>query len=1108
MMGHRAVADSSDTSLFQHAITFGAARTGGSFFGASEISWRENGPYGAAIASEAWGSWKSHNELTQFCGILTAGRSSVTFSTSAGLSAELTFPDSYKRTASEGGNVEVLLKPGERVELPNIENAKEGYYGAWKITAGGSGSITTEGDKVIYTAGSTGTTVTATFARVNALGLDTNGGAWNGAGAPDKTTYNSGDTYTLPRNLDRRGFWFAGWYPATCDDDSSWKAKQDGRSLASEIVASDYGDVAFKAVWIPMTYIVDYNVDKGLIADIPDGVFIHPRAAMSLRAKTGFTWPDGTRYTGSDVVSGSAPDAYSFTNTDYIDLSGLSATTLTDFTLAEQPLVGYKYQGWCTADTLLPGETDPASGGVYTNVYTLVDHDGSLAIGESNMEAIFGANWQSSNEKPDPLPQRTLYCVWANTDMTTITLEANQPSFTNNAGANVVDADGRGDAEPGTQSIRFWNDHGYIGQLLADGADPAYTETAQPSTPVRTGSTEADTAIDTTMGLLAPVRYGFQFMGWGADDGTLYISYDENAGRTKNKEGFTLTKAAAALVEHGDDGSCALKADAPTTWKSVWQIREIEVSLRIPSPAVQDVDVTGASTKPGHDTSDSVNTNYFYDDYAWREGTSGETEGGATSGWYIAKRTWKYGDVLEMPAFKPRDGYYSYDGWFDAIKPSSAVSTDKALEADPSIVKIATFEGLRPHKANLLVNGASEVDKGLHIPDDFFLTGVDAGTMSKKELWLWVSPIRINVSSPIGIYLCQANSYGVAVDPYVVGNDTRTQLESRAEFQVAMNSHDLQIVGLEAEDVVDVTKVPETDDTGAETGNMIDKVTTVNDTGFTAADGFCRQIIEPKYKRVNNNFVNDNYHYGSAAEPNEGSRMFWVSPVPTATADQAGVIYGGSETAASAGGADAVGTLTAAEERELVPDVNKRRYFGYGYTLDTDDMKGVDGSTTVGGDKLMVDGVEVPLAVGTSIQDNTIKDTLDNTTSTTEYKLGDFVLRARDDAGNVLTHGLDDDERGLAYLGETAGGADLYRFYYGLDMRRCSFDLAGLQNIIENSEKLGYNSAFDQPLLKVKFTFAAARNEGISYYSARLGETVDLNGNDGISAETTISIAG
>ena len=289
---------------------------------------------------------------------------------------------------------------------------------------------------------------------------------------------------------------------------------------------------------------------------------------------------------------------------------------------------------------------------------------------------------------------------------------------------------------------------------------------------------------------------------------------------------------------------------------------------------------------------------------------------------------------------------------------------------------------------------------------------------------------------------------------------------------------------------------------------MIDKVTTVNDTGFTAADGFCRQIIEPKYKRVNNNFVNDNYHYGSAAEPNEGSRMFWVSPVPTATADQAGVIYGGSETAASAGGADAVGTLTAAEERELVPDVNKRRYFGYGYTLDTDDMKGVDGSTTVGGDKLMVDGVEVPLAVGTSIQDNTIKDTLDNTTSTTEYKLGDFVLRARDDAGNVLTHGLDDDERGLAYLGETAGGADLYRFYYGLDMRRCSFDLAGLQNIIENSEKLGYNSAFDQPLLKVKFTFAAARNEGISYYSARLGETVDLNGNDGISAETTISIAG
>ena len=91
------------------------------------------------------------------------------------------------------------------------------------------------------------------------------------------------------------------------------------------------------------------------------------------------------------------------------------------------------------------------------------------------------------------------------------------------------------------------------------------------------------------------------------------------------------------------------------------------------------------------------------------------------------------------------------------------------------------------------------------------------------------------------------------------------------------------------------------------------------------------------------------------------------------------------------------------------------------------------------------------------------------------YKLGDFILRQGAAAD------------GLARTDDGSGAAR-YRFYYGLDMRRAAFKLAGLQDLIDQSGDLEYNSAFDQPLLKVKFTFAAARTPGISYFSARMDD--------------------
>ncbi len=65
---------------------------------------------------------------------------------------------------------------------------------------------------------------------------------------------------------------------------------------------------------------------------------------------------------------------------------------------------------------------------------------------------------------------------------------------------------------------------------------------------------------------------------------------------------------------------------------------------------------------------------------------------------------------------------------------------------------------------------------------------------------------------------------------------------------------------------------------------------------------------------------------------------------------------------------------------------------------------------------------------------------------------------------------------------------------------------------MSNSSEIGYDSTFDMPLLRVKFTFAAARNTGISYYSARLADDAVMmpadDGADGIPAETEITVGG
>ena len=912
--------------------------------------------------------------------------------------------------------------------------------------------------------------------------------SWDGSGGGGKTIqYTEGIPTDLPKDVKLPGFWLAGWVWA---NGGSGFESMTTPSFKTPEGAS--GNATLKAVWIPQKYIAEYDVSqagkKGSTSEpwvaTPDATTLVSSDAVTAidtledAGERLYAW--GTSYADQrakrDNIAGAAwIDTAEITEeaAHMVDLAGKPAGSPGTSSL---DLDGFTFKGW-TADSTMSA-FNPVT----------VPTDTTYTLDGDKMHRAFASVWNKTYTADEADKNKvTLYAIWQNRSIDSggVTLRLNEPTNVNNEGTAIATLDGRGVTDQAgrqptdagyvapTEKIYYWQGRGLL--------SVAEREAIGTNSPTR----NKPGTIDPAMGLVAPARYGFEFLGWGkldaADtknerpqDATFYLTYNEA------DNSFALTEEGVALMK-GDDTQPGgwRQTIAEANWDAIWKIREIEVALRIPTHATSDVDRTGASTgadRTGVEGATKVDYSGDSEAYAWREGTSSETGGGASSGWLITKRGWKYYDLLEYPAFKQQHDRYTYDGWFDARKNSMTDSTELALEKAPDTRRVVGFDALRATSHTHVVGTwESGKDLGLDIDDQFFLTGnvgdmdgkrgitvttdPDTGKASlSKELWLWTSPIRINVASPLGVYLCTTNSYGQAVEPYVVGNDRRTQLEAQAEFSVSTSSHDLQLVDVTAEDVTYVKR--------DESGNVVNEqegdITSL--AGLSDA-GICNQILTPKFPSVGEVSAEAPVTYDD-----ETSRMFWVSPVPTATADQTGVLYKKdtvrARDAASDAGVGGVATASkmAAEEELLHPSVETRRYFGFGHN-----------------------------------NDNTIHDELASATGNeAKYKLGGFVLR-KDyvDAGSGAADRKADGLARPKVETDDAGNviAASYRFYYGLDLRRAEFNLTGLQKIIDNADNhLSYNAAFDQPLLRVKFTFAAARNPGISYYSARLG--------DGASAET------
>lgn len=127
--------------------------------------------------------------------------------------------------------------------------------------------------------------------------LDTNGGKINGENV---TEYQYGTLVTLPTDVTRENYTFAGWY------DSS-------DSKVTQISADDFGDKEFKAKWTGNKYKITYELDGGTLADNAVKEYEYGKGITTLPTpvKDGYTfggWYDNAELDG-DAVNGIAADS-------------------------------------------------------------------------------------------------------------------------------------------------------------------------------------------------------------------------------------------------------------------------------------------------------------------------------------------------------------------------------------------------------------------------------------------------------------------------------------------------------------------------------------------------------------------------------------------------------------------------------------------------------------------------------------------------------------------------------------------------------------------------------------------------------------------------------
>ena len=272
---------------------------------------------------------------------------------------------------------------GVGATLP-IDITKTGYtFGGWYTNSSYSGtsvqsvSITATGNKTYY-AKWTPNQYSITYV--------TNNGTIN-AGNVTQYTYETGAT--LPTNVTKTGYTFAGWY--TNDSYS-------GASVLS-VLTTDYGDKTFYAKWNVESYDITLNVEGGTInsGNITSYIYGVGATLPIDISKTGYSfdgWYDNQSYSGSSVLS--VPSNVTGDKVFYAKWEPISYSityNVNEGTIMGTPQTAYYYGNVVTLPT--PTRNGYTFGGWYNNSNLTgmeVTEISSLDYGDK----VFYAKWTAN----------------------------------------------------------------------------------------------------------------------------------------------------------------------------------------------------------------------------------------------------------------------------------------------------------------------------------------------------------------------------------------------------------------------------------------------------------------------------------------------------------------------------------------------------------------------------------------------------------------------------------------------------------------------------------------------------------------------------------------
>ena len=868
-----------------------------------------------------------------------------------------------------------------------------------------------------------------------------NGGTWgdvDGAGMDDKKANKVVEGRTYPEGADlltdltREGFWFVGW-----------SLSGNTETVDSDRLKEQYDDFTLTAVWQPRVYRVEYDVNAANnntaegSADITapgNSYFVHPAAIPAVYDEAA----DGTRTLKANLNSLGIRQGQLNGDASWYAY-GLPHPN------NEGNALGYVFAGWSTDNREIGVKPDH---GPWTHFQDDADMLATLFPTQTNEvpRSDGGESYQWGNN------YARVFSTWLSYQAVPVTLGTEGPV------GPATAADGTGDGETvsakaldgsalgadlAEQEIYYWPEKGLV----------KGTYNNKQNTDEIVAASGDDLTLKGGMSLSMMGRYGYRFIGWGvrgsgyADDPdrskcTIYAYYDEK-GRT-----IKLTDAGAAKVAEWNakpwEGSYDPASKEwevkttyqPTEWEALWEVRTYDVTLRLPASAVNGVKLNNGG-------------------YTWVEDRTSAGEVGDSPSWYVGKKTWKYWDTLAVPepAYRLNTGFNTYEGWYNdkekMYAPGEAGSTDATIEGRKVATEAAVYKGNEFHimRKTATDGDGNAVTKPAGTWGNLFVeetrdsaardqfgnapAGGDRVADGEVVLWLRYTPVYINATAPMGVWLANDEATGGA---YVVGSDKRMHLEAKASFTVKTDTtHDLVLTDVKATDIVSATA------TQGGTGAQDTVTDVVLDEGANAGSngkGFCEQLLDVYSSSDDASKV----YYDT-----DSSRMFWISPESTVTYN------------AALGEANATSDANA-----------KRRYFGFGHV---DGDNALHGDASVKGPKNVLDAFR--LKHGASMSAGGMGGLV----------VGSEIKGEGADAGKTVFknydfyYGLDlrrckiDPGAAQALLEASNAAAD------------GAADGAG-------ASAWEYNEPHKQPLVRVTFTFAVERNELVSY-SARMGETFD-----------------